>query len=199
MNLRRVTYGRALGRVERDMNRIIDVLNGTRLKSAPGYRLKETSNGTSLDIEVPAAEASTPASAKQFQLVAVFGDYVTAREWDGTNQGALTKIAKPHHLRRSPFDLQSETVLVEDPVSGNTTYTIAYEYRSHTFRIATITKQGVTLSVVEKQVPTPFYKTGASLIYAIEPENGTAAVDESGEDITWIDLNADARAWARKP
>lgn len=132
MKLARVKYGKALARVERDLNSVIDAVNGNRIASAPGYRVKRTAHGTGLEIDLPEAEQmATPASAgTRMKIITVNGDYLSCRKQmpDASvdNSSALIYVAKPNFLRVTTLNgliLDSWTISIADP--GNTRTLVA--------------------------------------------------------------------------
>lgn len=187
MRLRHVKYGHALGRVERDLNLIIDALNENRLASGTGYRLKRSAHGTGLDIDIPEAEDMAAQSATRMRIVTVEGDYLSCREEasDGTvnNSSMLIYVAKPTFLRVGTLNgLIIDNWIIGITSPGNT---------------RTLTAQpgsGVsTGSMVRQNLNYP-YSQGHT-IYAIQPDGETAVPHPTigGRNIGWLDLNVDAR------
>jgi len=188
MRLNRVKFSRPLAKVERAMNDIVDAVNENRLAPAPGYRIRGTGTGTTLDISIPKVEAGIAASIQQYRITAIFDDYLEARTWNGTSQGSAVKIAKPWRLRKTGWD----GVTVTYDFNG-TSVPLRYAYSSVRpgYRTATHT----TLLTVENQAIIPVYSLN-DILYATEPTGGTL-VTVAAVALTWLDLNVDARAWAR--
>lgn len=189
MKLGTFRFTAPLRRVERALNHVVDAVNANRLAVGMGYRLKQTSNGTSLEIQVPRAEAAEAASSvQQYKLTGHFDDYVEAKTWDGTNLGTATvKIAKPYRLRKTGWD----GVTVSYDFNG-TFFPLQYTYLATPgFRTARHTGSGA----LENQAIIALYNVG-DIIYATEPIGGTG-VTVSGTALTWLDLNVDGRHWAR--
>lgn len=187
MRMMPVRYGKALARVERDMNRIIDSLNEARIASAPGYRTKRTANGTTLDIQVPAAEPASGGPQQRMRIVTVQGDYFTARKEmeDGSvdNTSTLFYVAKPHFLRVSTLN-----GLVVDG------WTISITSPGATRTLTAGAGAGVTAGLIVRQSLNYAYTSG-NTIYAVQPTGKTAVAHPTigGTKIDWLDLNVDAR------
>ena len=115
---------------------------------------------------------STTAKIQKFIVTSDQGDYLLCEHFDGTGSVA---IAKPYLLRRSITSRAS----------------ITYTYASAAERTAT---SGAT---TETQVIVPSY-VADDVIYAAMPITGDTDVLVSGQPVDWIDLNLDARAWAKK-
>jgi len=189
MKLHRVRLSRPLGRVERELNKVVEAVNGNRLAQAPGYRLHRTSDGTKLEVEVPKVEpAEAGSSVQQYKLTAIFDDYIEGKTWDGTNLGTTAvKIAKPWRLRKTGW----HGVAVTYNFNG-TNFVISYTYLATPgFRTAS----RAATSTTENQAIIPVYSVN-DIIYATEPEGGTL-VTVASTALTWLDLNVDAREWAR--
>lgn len=157
----------------RPANEIVNAFNA--VKQTPGPTRQVLPGGT-----------ASMLTACQFQLTAMAGDYFEAKVYDGTTQtGSAIKIAKPFQLRRTPFDGETITELG-----------ISYVYNSDTTRTATLDEED------EEQLVIPKYLVGFSVIFAIKPIVGGTGVtwDNMGQDVPveWLDLNVDARAWARE-
>lgn len=106
----------------------------------------------------------------------VGADYIIVDDGSG-NQ---LKIAKPYLLRQTPFD-------------GNTLDGLTYSYTDGTERNVDDGTDN------ENQIIVPSYtiKTNG-VIYAAKGISGGTGVTVDDEDLTWLDINVDARAWARK-
>lgn len=189
MKLARVKYGKALARVERDLNSVIDAVNGNRIASAPGYRVKRTAHGTGLEIDMGQAAEAEPSTSTgtRMKIITVAGDYLTARKQmeDASvdNNSALLYIAKPHFLRVSTLNalvLDGWTISISDP--GNTR------------NLTAGTGSGVTAGLVIQQKLNYPYSVGDT-IYAIQPEGKTSVNHPTiaGRRLDWLDMNVDAR------
>lgn len=123
------------------------------------------------------SQAQAPINAgrvKRFRVKSIQGDYITCRTWDGTTEGANdVLIAKPYQLRNSITSRNS----------------ISYSYTNTTERVA---NDGTD---TETQVVVPSYVVDDE-IFAIG--KAPTGVDDGTDPITWLDLNLDARAWAKK-
>ena len=142
------------------------------------------------------AARSLGANLRVVQMVvdnaASFGDYLLCRTWDGTKSGAeRIPVARPYKLRKTPFD-------------GETRDGISWVYVTSNKRTATRVSDQKT----ETQVVTPVYRgfggDAADTIYAVTGLDGGTDVVESGNEenptkpVVWLDLNVDARAWAKE-
>lgn len=191
MKLHHVRYSRPLGRVEADMNQVIDAVNSCQIAPGLNYRVQKTSNGTKLEIQAPPAQTETVegASVTQYKLTAISDDYIEGKTWDGTTLGETAiRIAKPWRLRKTPFD--GQTVVYN---FNGSNISIRYTYQATPgYRAAAIL---TAPTATENQAIIPIYKVD-DIIYATEPENGTL-VTVSQVALTWLDVNVDGRAWAR--
>lgn len=120
-------------------------------------------------------QASEPARVTQYRIKTVSGDYVTASTWINSVEGPTRTILKPWQLRRTPFD-------------GATVGTVTYSYTSDVSRFATDGTDD------ENQVVVPVYRVD-DVFYA-SPVRGTG-VSVSGNEVLWLDINVDGRAWAK--
>jgi hypothetical protein len=119
----------------------------------------------------------------RFKLKSVQADYLTCRTWDGTTEGSTDiYIAKPPKLRH----VASESLV-------GTTWTYTYSAETGYEDGKRSASDGTN---TEKQVVIPVYVIGDE-IFASTPDNGTD-VTVSATELTYLDLNVDGRAWARK-
>lgn len=110
---------------------------------------------------------------RQFKVVAIFDDYITARTTDGTTDGtAIISIMRPYTLR------------VSLTARGGVSY-------------AKVSSQERIAGGTEAQVLTPQYLAG-DIIYADRFVGGLAETDDLSVPIRWIDKNVDGRQWAKK-
>jgi len=110
----------------------------------------------------------------RFRYKSMGPDYLICRTWDGKTEGTEdVKVAKPYLLRRS---------------TKRTGYT--YIYTTDYMRTSIKTSDGSG----ELQVIVPAYLKNDE-IWAAKADTG---VTVGGVDVTYIDLNLDARAWAKK-
>ena len=125
--------------------------------------------------------------------VSSFGDYMLCRTWDGTTEGAtMIAVARPFLLRKSVFD----GFLIDG---------YSYTYASVSQRVKTRDSD----DKAETQVIVPAYVNSDTsdirhIIYAATGISGGTKVLETGNEldptkpVTWLDLNVDGRAWAKK-
>lgn len=112
-------------------------------------------------------------------LVSMAGDYLVVRPPGGASDGSQDiKVAKPYKLRWA--------------VTGATIDSVAITYGSWdlTTQRRTATAPG---PVTERQVITPRYLGGDPIHYV----RTTTGVTDAGVDLMRLDLNVDARAWAK--
>lgn len=189
MNLKGFRFTPPLRRVERALNQVVDAVNENRLAVGLGYRLKRTANGTSLDIQVPAAVAAEASPSVRFQIVTIAGDYLTCRRQsaDGTvdANGAITSIAKPTFLRVTG---------VHGVTRDGWSYSVVAPANVRTLTNVSAAGISVGLTVVEELRPS--YTIGDT-IYASEP-TGETGVLVDGNRLTWIDSNVDGRQYQHR-
>lgn len=116
---------------------------------------------------------------KIFTLVSVANDTLTATPIGGTSPSDDLTIAKPYLLRYTPF------------------HTVAYNGITYTYSSATA-RQGDDGAATEDQIIVPPYVVGDEIIaMAVDGadlnDNGTTL-----DDVKWMDINVDGRAWAKE-
>lgn len=137
--------------------------------------------------------APEPGNVLMVKVVENLGDYVTAYEYDAasdTTTGSLLKIAKPWRLRRTTWDGTTYRFTF-----NGVSYDLLYTYTATDYRSA----RDVSSGTVERQAVIPVYKAD-NILFATEPTNGTGVFVTEGNttsELTWLDLNIDARAWCR--
>ena len=132
---------------------------------------------------------------QQFKILAVKKDYLECKPFDGDEKTqTIVKVALPSLLRRNPFDFGVDEEITDPRNDG-----IKYTYTTNIERLAD------NDSKTETQVIQPSYLED-DIIYATKIVIGGTSVvtKEEGEEgeqlekILWIDMNFDARAWAKK-
>lgn len=119
----------------------------------------------------------------RFKLKSVSADYLTCRTWDGATEGGTdVYIAKAPKLRH----VGSESI-------AGTTWNYTYSAESGYEDGKRVASDGTNS---EKQVVIPVYIIGDE-IFASTPDAGTD-VTVGADELTFLDLNVDGRAWARK-
>lgn len=160
------------------------------VKVGPGLRKSHNTDGTLIELIPVRQEVSVSESSaiQQYKITAIADDYIEAKTWDGTTLGDVAvQVAKPWRLRKT--DWNGATVTYN---FNGTIFTIQYTYLATPgFRTAVRPSTGVT----ENQAIIPLYSVN-DIIYATEPDGGTL-VTVNSTALTWLDLNVDARAWAR--
>lgn len=121
----------------------------------------------------------------QYKVKERGNDYVMCHTWDGETEGADDiYVAKPYLLRKTPLD-------------GKTRNGITYDY-SATIDRRTATKGVEPNEIEETQIVVPSYLAG-DIITAIRGiTGGTEVFDPTEEEVEWLDLNADGRAWMKE-
>lgn len=134
--------------------------------------------------------AAAPADAKgvgaagliqQFEVKSVEADYLTCRTVTSAGVGTVdVPVAKPYLLRNA---------IVSRTVSGAV---ITYTYTNTQERVATKTPD------TETQVVVPRYEATDRIFAARAVGGATGVKDANKNPVRWLDLNLDARAWAKK-
>lgn len=113
---------------------------------------------------------------RRFEVSSETDDYLVCTEAGDTSSApTYIRVAKPYMLQRTPFD-------------GKTRDGISYVYDSESERTAIDEAYEE-----EDQVIVPSYVPGDYVLAAFSPSGGTGVADAP----MWIDLNVDARAWAK--
>jgi len=114
---------------------------------------------------------------RQVKIKGILDDHLSCVEFDGTNDGDPINIAKPYQLRRS--------LLTHNDVT--------FVHSSATQRTASAAGEDD-----ETQVIVPAYVIDDIIIAFQNILGGTNAKDLDGKPFRWMDLNIDARAWAKQ-
>lgn len=160
------------------------------VKVGPGLRVSYKSDGSLIELVGIQRQQTVEAGAsiQQYRITAVSNDYIEGKTWDGTTLGDVAvKIAKPFRLRKTGWD--GVTVVYN---FNGTIFSILYTYLATPGSRTAFRAAG---NVTENQAIIPLYSVN-DIIYATEPEGGTL-VTSDGTALTWLDLNVDAREWAR--
>lgn len=177
------------------------IFRGDRVTGRDLADVQSAVSAIGLSVAGPARVIETSqAVAKQFQVTAEYGDYITCREFDGVSQfGPIVYVAKPWLLRQTPFD-------------GKNRNGIEYYYEDVNYRRAT--KVSNSLEIYEEITP-PYHTTTntgneesyspADVIFAIRftvhgvflDREQTVAGETARYQIQWLDINSDQRCWAR--
>lgn len=152
--------------------------------------IKSTALGgtqVTIPLEISAA-GSGSASVQQFKIVSDGGDYWNCKTWDGTTLGSDTvKVAKPYKLRAGTGKIASEVI-------RGVTYT--YTYTAVTVGAVTgyytrAVSGSDGSSETNYTIPDPIAN---DIIYGITFSTTTPSTLSA---VTWLDINADGRAWAQ--
>jgi hypothetical protein len=121
------------------------------------------------------------ASIQQCKLAGFGSYYLRCHTWDGTNEGTDNfYVALPSKLRPSTWDGQT--------ISG-------ISYVSTGLQTLTATRTSDS-SVENWQIVLP-YSIGDILYVMANIRGGSGVVDGLGNAIKYVDMNTDARAWAK--
>src|SRR5437667_12137603 len=128
------------------------ILSAMRVRDVRGAKVSRTNQGVFVE-PLGGGEGSGGSAARQYVLISASNpDYFVCRTWDDSGEtprsgGTDIFIAKPFHLRQSPFDGVTYDIEVEtwDGAALNTeTHSLTYDYKSATFRIANDTTEDTT-------------------------------------------------------
>lgn len=159
--------------------RIWDRLRAQRIAPGVGYKVRETSDGTFLDIQTGGGGSSS-AQISEFKLNTVEGDYLNCFARAGTTWSTVTvSIAKPHKLRNSI------TLAVLDGI------TVTYSYYE-----GTVKRMARHDSAAEIQIVLPRYLSEDIILAA--KIDATGVTGHGSTQCEYLDINEGARAWARK-
>ena len=127
---------------------------------------------------------------QQFEVAAIYGEYIAAREYTGTSDEAISDYPNIQHVEYIARPYLLRTSIFTRSISGTTYH---YSYSGVQSRTSTNAADGED---TEDQIITPSYQVG-DIIYAIRPiVPGLLVMDSYGDYIQWIDLNIDGRMWA---
>lgn len=168
------------------LNRILAAVKSYRIVEGPGYRVKQSTTGTVLDILDQ--KGGTP-GVGLYLLKSHEKDYLICNSWNGTTKGTDdVYIAKPQELR---------STFVAATVDGTPVSYTSYNATTQT-RIAT--GGGKT----ENQVIVPRYLVDAndtsktSVIYAMSATTLATYGSNPATPISLIDLNIAGRAFSQQ-
>jgi hypothetical protein len=147
----------------------------------------QSSSGSATAVvrQILRADVLTPAGGNgtavgMFIVKGIFQDYCNCHTWDGVTEGNVNVyVAKPFLLRGS---INSENI-----DGSNISYS---NYAANTYVTRVATSGGNS----ETQVIVPRLQVGSKVLAA----SITTDVNVSNVAVTWIDVNVDGRAWARK-
>lgn len=106
------------------LNRLLRACRSNQLMPGVGYKLRQTPQGTVLQIAESAPGNSTPVTIQQFKIQWDGGDWWICKSWDGSSLGSsLVNIIKPYKLRCLSYRITSEVIR---GVTYTYTYTPSY-------------------------------------------------------------------------
>lgn len=168
-----------------------------KLLESPNIRISRLTQGQRIEIKpIQPVSTGNPSEVTQYIIDTISDDYLICREFvqsgykdtgssvpDGYSTGDQVRVYKPWLLRRSTYAGKQVTI------DGTN---LSYDHVGAQERRVAI---GANASI-EVQVIVPRYKNG-DVIHATTLQNVNA---ESGDGVSamLVDLNTDARAWARK-
>lgn len=173
-------------RLARGVNTAIDYAASMRIARGRGYRVRYTSTGQVLDLDREKQEAVDGIKVQRFYIDEEYDDHIDCRKanTDGTPYGSSVLIAKPLALRVSTYDGATLATL-------GGTFTISYQnVNSRRF-----TDSGGRYWEEELW---PAYQIGASDVYACEPTGGPGLTLWGNTELTWLDMNLNARHFRPK-
>lgn len=177
MALNKYTKGGSSG-LERKLDAIVEDLYKLQIVPSSTIQVEQKSHGTILTANVRGGGGSQIAT---FRYKSMQDDYLVCRTWDWTTEGDTdVLIAKPYDLRMTGWN--GVTVVYPSEFSGSVS--VLYTKVSSSHRTAT------SGSEIEDQAIRPFYVPDKSVIFAMNAETGIS-------EVGWIDLNVDARAFAK--
>jgi hypothetical protein len=138
--------------------------------------INRANTGFNAPLNLSAAAGQT-ASLRLFQIQVIGIDSLSCIQVDGEAVETNVEVAKPFMLRGT----------LEE--HGDVTFTFV----SETERTAAATGEAD-----ETQVIVPAYEVDDFIIGIRKITGGTELLDSEGNAIQWIDLNIDARAWAKQ-
>lgn len=167
-------------------NQLLEAIRSARVMPSgnQGVRVSQTPNGTLLVVDSP--NSSSTSGATQFRVKQVMADYLVCREFDGSAEtGDDVNVAKPFELRESGWIGQSVSYALESILGGGTR-TINYQRLGTDYRSANWTGGNT-----EYQAIRPQYLINKSVIFAIQPSNGTGV-----DGCDWVEIDS-GRAFAK--
>jgi hypothetical protein len=164
---------------------MLRAVKASEVKSGVNYKVRRTSAGTFLEI-APSGGGGTSGGTDIacVQIQSVGQDHYSVKLWDLDTEavtGDAFNVAKPTKLRGT---ITAETI---------NAVAITYDYTG--FTTSYMQREADDGTNSEKQVIVPYILTNDLLWVA---NVGVTGVVVSSVDVAWLDLNIDARAWARK-
>jgi hypothetical protein len=169
-----------------EINKIIDRLNAQIVRGGPGIRATQTSAGVCIEMIAQTSATTRGGRVKLFEIQdASPADYLSCKEITFPNgvrtlSDETTWVAKPAELRAVP---------------GN-----GLSFADNQTRTRNVAIGSFPNVAIEEEMVKP-YAAGNEIV-AVELTQGTSvtAVNEDAEtvNLTWEDVNADARHWRLK-
>lgn len=166
-----------------------------RINSSSTVKVSKTSRGITFHAKPPKGGG---AGVRQLTLIAVFGDYLKCVPVGSSPTSSPIYVAKPLKLRTSITSEVLDGTTVTYSITSNTTRTASFQ--------GIDPGTGLPTTITENQVYVPrylpqagAYKGDVIIVQAISPvldSDGSAVQDGSGNNISWLDLNVDGRAWS---
>lgn len=168
------------------MRKLLAACLSCKILPGIGYKVRQTTSGTVLEIVPGNGKASSGPQAYRFKSMQ--DDYLVCRTWDGTTEGATdVNVAKPTLLR---FSLSTRTV------AGQVLTFSQYNLTNQT-RISMLNSSPELEVIIDRyEVDDVIYAQAAETF--VEFWDGSTVDDEFNPVLTsvaLIDLNIDGRYW----
>jgi len=154
---------------------IRELINAVRDVVSRGY-----SAGPGIHIDdktITSVGGDNSITIQRVRVWAKFNDYIICRAWDGATAGTVNiLVAKPYKLRHILANYDSLATLI-------------------TVSESRVTVTGAPSASPETWSVTPAYDAYDDL-FIMSGHAGGTGVEVAGEELAWLDLNVDARAWA---
>jgi len=199
----------------KDLDELVDAINALRNQKVVNGQIGQHLIGDrhSMLVAPGGVRSGAGALVRMFQinedlpdddLASIAADWIVCRSLSIAEDGTRTVGTTDVYIAK-PFKLRNQ--IVTETIAGEQ---INYEYTTPTERIASLDSDPDT---TETQVVVPYYLPqvrneaaeilyAGDVIYASQVAGGTGVWREFEEDpseqLQWLDLNVDGRAWAKK-
>jgi hypothetical protein len=166
---------------------IVPVVDANGITTWQEAQVTMANNGFVVVFPPVSLAAGSSSSIQQFKIISDGGDYWNCKTWDGTTLGStIIKVAKPFKLRAGTGGIASEAIR-----------TVTYTYTYTPVTVGAVTGYYTRAvsgsdgsSETDYTIPDPIAN---DIIYALPFSTTTPSTLAA---VTWIDINADGRAWA---
>lgn len=177
--------------VEKNWRAVNELLDKVKTQAAELRRLNDLVRERILGPQFKESGGGEQGVIKMFRVEEVRDDYLVCNDMLGTAD-SLQNVAKAWRLRRKPFD----GLTIDFVDERNQPYSAFYTHQTAVRRTVRISTPGSTLTLEESQVVVPKWKPVFDFIFASKTQKTGVIVDSV--ELTWQDINADGRAWARE-